>query len=285
MSPGIASAWGQPGLHDHDFIANPHGPGWHVDRGRFDAMLAQAAEASGAKVLRAARPIRWGQDNAGVWNIEALVDGTFWELHADALVDATGRSASLARRLGGHRIVHDRLIGLVGFIPAPADGHGRDRRTLIEAVACGWWYSALLPQGQHVAAFMTDADLIPRGRAARCLFWRQWLQQAPHTRARLGPMPSDTALRIVSAASARLQNVTGPGWLAVGDAALAFDPLSSQGVTWALESGLAAAHALDRVLSRGIRVRPRSTPIGSGSTSLLYLQAPRRDLWPGAALA
>jgi 2-polyprenyl-6-methoxyphenol hydroxylase-like FAD-dependent oxidoreductase len=39
--------------------------------------------------------------------------------------------------------------------------------------------------------------------------------------------------------------ITGAGWLAVGDAACSFDPLSSHGVTWALESGLAAARALD----------------------------------------
>ena len=31
-SPGIASAWGQAELYDNDFIVNPHGPGWHVDR-------------------------------------------------------------------------------------------------------------------------------------------------------------------------------------------------------------------------------------------------------------
>ena len=51
-SPGIASAWGQAELYDNDFIVNPHGPGWHVDRSRFDAMLARAAEESGVEVLR-----------------------------------------------------------------------------------------------------------------------------------------------------------------------------------------------------------------------------------------
>jgi FAD binding domain len=54
-SPGIASAWGQAELYDNDFIVNPLGPGWHVDRLRFDAMLACAAEARGVEVLRGAR--------------------------------------------------------------------------------------------------------------------------------------------------------------------------------------------------------------------------------------
>jgi len=247
-SPGIAAAWGSWEPYNNDFIVNPYGPGWHVDRRRFDTMLATAAEAEGAAVLRGAWPIRWAWDRAGAWRVEALVDGTFRELQSDVLVDATGRSAAPARRLGGSRITHDRLIGLVGLISAPVDGDCRDRRTLIEAVECGWWYSALLPDGRHVAAFMTDADLLPPGSVARGTFWRRWLQEACHTQARLGLVPPGIALRIVSAGSACLQDVTGPGWLAVGDAALSFDPLSSQGVTWALESGLAAARALDAYL-------------------------------------
>jgi flavin-dependent dehydrogenase len=41
----------------------------------------------------------------------------------------------------------------------------------------------------------------------------------------------------------------GPGWLAVGDAALACDPLSSQGLFNALYSGLMAARALRSALA------------------------------------
>ena len=49
-------------------------------------------------------------------------------------------------------------------------------------------------------------------------------------------------------AARALDTITGPGWLAVGDAAMSFDPLSLRGVTWALESGLAAARAHDASL-------------------------------------
>jgi hypothetical protein len=48
----VRSAWGQPNLYDNDFIFNPHGSGWHIDRARFDAMLARAAEDAGACVCR-----------------------------------------------------------------------------------------------------------------------------------------------------------------------------------------------------------------------------------------
>jgi flavin-dependent dehydrogenase len=205
-------------------------------------------------------------------------------VQAAALVDATGRSASPARRLGSRRIVHDRLIGLVGFYPDVVGGACRDRRTLVEAVACGWWYTALLPHGGHVAAFMSDADRLPAGWLARQTFWRQWLEQAPHTQARLGSDPPGSGLRVVSAGSGRLRDVAGPGWLAVGDAALSFDPLSAQGVTWALESGLAAARALDASL-RGDRRAVEDYASRAGVDFDAYLRAradyyARERRWP-----
>lgn len=41
--------------------------------------------------------------------------------------------------------------------------------------------------------------------------------------------------------SSQVARAAGTGWLAVGDAAQSYDPLSGQGVVKALESGLAAA--------------------------------------------
>src|SRR5436190_24249591 len=40
----------------------------------------------------------------------------------------------------------------------------------------------------------------------------------------------------------------GEGWVAVGDAAQSYDPLSSQGLRYALESGIRAAFAVDAAL-------------------------------------
>jgi flavin-dependent dehydrogenase len=247
-SPGIAVAWGQSKLYDNDFIVNPLGPGWHVDRCRFDSMLARFAEECGVELLPGVRQITLTRELSRTWHLRARVRGQPAERRAAVLVDATGRAASPARRLGGHRIVYDRLIGLVGFIPVGAAGSTSDLRTLIEAVKCGWWYSAPLPDGRQVAAFMTDADLLPPGTAARAGFWRDQLRQSSRTQIRIGHNAPAIGPRVVSACSSRSQALAGDGWLAVGDAATALDPLSSQGALWALESGLAAASAINRLL-------------------------------------
>ena len=244
-SPGIALAWGQPELYENDFIVNPYGPGWHVDRNRFDTMLARAASASGGEVLKGARPTSCKRIDSQFWLIEAVVDGTPWTLESILLIDATGRSPSPARHSGSHRIAHDRLLGLVSFLPPSRAEESRDRRTLVEALERGWWYMAPLPDDRRIAVFFTDADLLPKGRSGLVEFWWDQVRHAPHLLARIEPETGAPKPRVVSACSTRLQDVVSPGWLAVGDAAAAFDPLSSRGIMWALESGLAAARAID----------------------------------------
>ena len=124
-----------------------------------------------------------------------------------------------------------------------------DSCTLVEACADGWWYSALLPGGRLMAVYMTDADLLRRQRGSWHAFWQARLQQTMHTQARLRAFDLQAAPRVVAANSSRLDRVSGRGWLAVGDAAMAFDPLSSQGLMQALASGIRAGEALNRHLA------------------------------------
>jgi 2-polyprenyl-6-methoxyphenol hydroxylase-like FAD-dependent oxidoreductase len=241
-SPGILSVWGRAETYENDFIRNPYGQGWHLDRRRFDLMLAEAAAEAGAAVYRSARPRSCRPDPTGGWRVEAVTEAGAVRLRADFLVDATGRAAWLARRQGARRVACDRLVGVVAVFPTA--GALPDRRTPVEASPDGWWYSALLPRQRLVAAYMTDADLLPRARGDLADFWLRQLRETGATRQRLEACAPGPSLRLVAAGSFRLDRVSGPGWLAVGDAAAAFDPLSSQGIAKALASGAEAARAI-----------------------------------------
>ena len=94
---------------------------------------------------------------------------------------------------------------------------------------------------------MTDADLLPRSRASWRAFRDARLQLTTHTRARLHGHQLE-APYLVAANTSRLDCVGGRGWLAAGDAAAAFDPLSSQGLRQALDSGCRAGEAVSRQL-------------------------------------
>jgi flavin-dependent dehydrogenase len=227
---GIRSAWGTSDLHINDFIANPYGAGWHVDRARFDEMLASCAEEAGAMVCRETVVTSCTRDDRQ-WRI----DTAHHHFTADFIVDATGRSSSFARAQGVKRITCDRLIGVLAF--GTSSNESANSFTLIESAENGWWYSAILPGSRTVIAFMTDSDLYDED------VWLRELQRTVHVQKEYEP---GAAPRVVAANSARLQDVAGDGWLAAGDAAMSFDPLSGQGVYMALQWALHAARAIQQ---------------------------------------
>jgi hypothetical protein len=95
------------------------------------------------------------------------------KLRARFAVDASGRASFLARISGAERIAIDQLVASTMFRAVARDGSAA-KFTLIEAVEDGWWYSAPLPDGRLVAAFMTDGTSL-RTR-------EEWIDAARRTR-------------------------------------------------------------------------------------------------------
>ncbi len=234
-------AWGDAQPVEEDFVAEPHGRGWHLDRRRFEARLRHQAEAAGV-LWRAGRRV------VGCEPLEhrielRLADGSL--VTAELVVDATGRTAAVARAFGARRVHDDALVGTVGY--TGPDGRLADTYTLVEAIATGWWYSALRRDGSLVLALMTDGPEAPRNRD----LWRARLAEAPCTSARLATHGGtiDGSLRRRPAGMARLDRISGARWLAIGDAATAFDPISSYGIGSALGSACEAADAIETRLA------------------------------------
>jgi flavin-dependent dehydrogenase len=255
---GTSSLWGGDEAQSHPHMLSPYGCGWHVDRCAFDRMLAISAVAAGASLIDGVAVGRCTYASDG-WRLSLRTGDTgadASELRARVLVDATGRRAQVARRLGAQRLLFDRLVGVAVVVTGvEASEQGR---LLVEAAPEGWWYSAPLPEaagagGRMMAMLMTDADLCGRLKLSDPVRWRAALEAAPATRRRLGAARPDSAPRVHAAHSQRLRrsSTDAPGpWLAVGDAALAVDPISGSGVPRALSTARAAADAIESVLDR-----------------------------------
>jgi flavin-dependent dehydrogenase len=244
---GNRSAWGGAGLERSDFMLNPLGHGWHVDRRALDASLLHSLQAQGVRVHCATRAARslWNEDR---WEVK--LDGTRPGLRARAIVDATGRAARVARSQGARRTRLDRLVAAYWLL-ANSEERGRDSATLVQAVPDGWWYTTPVPGQRRVVAFLTDADLLPPRAARTARDWHERLALAPHVAnalARSGLSLNQAAL-ITDASVAYLDQLTGPGWVAAGDAAVSFDPLSSQGILAALLMGRDAGQAVAAMLT------------------------------------
>jgi flavin-dependent dehydrogenase len=129
----------------------------------------------------------------------------------------------------------------------------------VEAVPDGWWYTAVMPRGRRTVAWFCDGDML-RDNAKRTSEWfRTRLQTTTHVR-RIVEQHGyvfDDPPRFTRASSARSDPPGGPGWLAVGDAAASFDPLSSQGLLHALRTGLQAGQAISDALAGNLTATQR----------------------------
>jgi flavin-dependent dehydrogenase len=239
---GTTAAWSSASPLDNDFFFMPANTGWHLDRLAFDKMLADEAQRQGATLIVETQV----RDVKRVGNERSLTLSNGTVITSRFIVDATGSRGRVARLCGGRFIAADRLVGVAGFFEGGSD----DPRTLVEAFEDGWWYTAGLPDGRRIAVCMTDADLARHLKLNEPEEWNRRLAAMPLIGAALRQSKPGSSLTIRSAASGRLEPVAGEDWLAVGDCASRFDPLSSQGIMKALRSGVFASYAICDLLTR-----------------------------------
>jgi flavin-dependent dehydrogenase len=249
-SPGTIAFWGSDAGRPSDFLYQLHGQGLQLDRMRFDAQLCAAGRAAGAELIRPAHLtlLSASRSERTLHQLRLRRPGVAEDRLVEArwLIDASGRAAGLARGLGAKPRRHDRLLAFHLRLRGGGCGEDRDGRTWVEAVEDGWWYSALLPGGARIAAFLGDADLLERQALLENNGLWTKLQQTTHLRALCAKhgYGEHGQPRGVSAGSTELDLAAGPNWIAVGDAAQAFDPLSSKGIANALYTGQLAAAAI-----------------------------------------
>lgn len=208
--------------------------GWPIDSGRFDAVLIDAAEQAGVRLRRGARVGKVGRVDGGL-SVEAGEP-----VVAAAVVDATGRSARIARGLGANRVQFDRLVCVARIFDIGSEPAGD---TFIEAAPDGWWYASPLPGQRRIIVLFTDAHEVVRSRLATVEGWTDAMARTEHVGDLACGVPCGR-IRVTTSASHELEPPVGNDWIAVGDAAFAVDPLPSGGVDFALRSAKAAADAL-----------------------------------------
>ena len=264
-SYGNRSSWGGPllptpdlrlptdSMAERDFLRDPHGHGWHLDRPALNATLLALATTAGARVWREERVISCARRASdGAWSLGVATPGETWTVTAAMLVDASGRTSLVSRALGMRRRVFDgQVAALTTLSPRAGATAFADTTTLIEATAAGWWYSAPLPNGSLVVAWFSDPDLLARDGAWRPAGWSALLRASAVTWERVAghgfQLPA--RIRVLAAGSSMLSRPAAAGWIAAGDAAAAFDPLSSHGVGSALATGAQAADAVVATLA------------------------------------
>jgi len=245
---GIDATWGsaKPQFQELELFT-PFGGGRIVERPCFDQAMLAHARAQGISCLERTRVESATYTSFGEWRV-TLRSGSAQTF--SCMVDATGRAAGFARTQGAGIVVYDRLVGVSARVQSAASHHDNINKLHIWSARDGWWYVASLPGGERIATWMTDVEQV--GQLAQRDPWQQHC--ARHFEAVAGLPPELASAtwgrpRSFPAHSQRLRRPYGAGWIAVGDAAHAFDPLSSAGLAKALRGACDAADAIAHSLA------------------------------------
>lgn len=251
-SYGTSAAWGSSKLHHNEFIYSPFGYGWHLDRVKFDQFMIAEARERGVDFLFDTQlhsfemiQDRWTSKGK---NLEKKI-----QINAKFIADATGRKAAFASHQGAKKVKLDKLVGIYNYYEIKSEAKEIPQGTLIESDKNGWWYSATLPTNHLVIAYMTDADVSSVARLKNEVEFAKKIKRSLHTKARVTSASSIGPPQLGAAHSQILDTITGKHWLALGDAAMTFDPLSSLGIYKALSTSIFGAYAaLDSVTGNEI---------------------------------
>ncbi|MEM9822433.1 MAG: NAD(P)/FAD-dependent oxidoreductase [Bacteroidota bacterium] len=242
------SVWGNDQVQFHDFIQQAPGYGWHIDRLTFEQMLVEKAEQLGVQLYWSAtlKHLQWHQDH---WEVGLKQEEGVSSIHASFLIDASGRNSWLGRRLGYERLYEDRQLALVAFLQSKDQELG-DSSSLIETHPDGWWYSAKIPNHQLATTFFCQPTPEQKANWTQAEGWWALAKTSPQFFRRLKEADFQllTKPHFISADSGLLEKLCGPGWLALGDAAMTYDPIASHGLMMSMLSGRDAAAAIEDYL-------------------------------------
>ncbi len=215
----------QPGVHEEHT--------WHVDRARFDDMLAAHARGSGAQM-------RFG---TGVVSVDVAADGVTAalsdgsEVRAEMVVDASGRRTFLGAARGLKEM--DPLFDQYA-VHAWFEGPDDIFVHFLESKGSWVWQIPISRTVTSVGLVTQKAALRGRAGDPGALF-AEMLAQRPELAARLGAARRTTPFKVEADYSYAMKSFRGDRFVLIGDAARFVDPIFSSGVSIALNGARLAA--------------------------------------------
>lgn len=163
-----------------------------------------------------------GEDNDCLTRLEAAPQGWWYSNRLPNIKEQSEKHAIDIHTTDSHRTD-----------PQTTDSHVSDSHTKISHTA------NIRKTTERIVVFHTDKNLAAAKQAADVSGFSELLEQTSELVAYLKKYHYKAVgkIRGASAASERLSQFAELGWMAVGDAAQAYDPLSSQGIHKALTSG------------------------------------------------
>lgn len=241
------------------FENNPHEAAqtWQVVREEFDSMLLENAKEHGVKVsygLRAMDVLMDGTKAIGVHVRDS--EGREQDIFCDVVVDATGQSSLIMNKLG-LKVAnkHLRKASVWTYYKGASREAGLDEgATLVCATKDkkGWfWYIPQHNDMLSVGVVSSMDELFGPDCGTHEEVFQRELSRCPAVLKRVSIGERVGPYYATKDFSYHSKQISGPGWVLVGDAFGFLDPIYSSGVFLALKSGEMAADAIIEGFARG----------------------------------
>jgi len=257
---------GSKPFYFHEFRPEESSQTWQVLRSEFDQLLLDNAARKGVDVRRGVAVSEALFDGGRAVGARLrLDDGSETEVASRVLVDATGQSALVARRLGLREFEPNlrNVAYYTHFVGARLDEGIDAGATLIFRTADrkAWFWFIPLPDGVASVGVVGPVEHLVEGRAAdpQAVFAEE-LGRCERLAERLATACPTMPMKAIRDFSYFSREVAGDGWVLVGDAYGFIDPIYSSGVFLALKSGEMAADAIAAALAAGA---PTAESLGS----------------------
>lgn len=172
-------------------------------------------------------------------------------IKAKMIIDATGRNRAILKKLNVPIRLYDNLISFSCHLPRiehPKLTHD----VFVESFEDGWGIVSGLDEKTNVLSVFTNKENLVQ---LKLRDYSEWQSVLSKTTLLKDFLVEQSEVKIIgSDANSSIANyLSGENWLAVGDAALSFDPLSSHGIANAIYTVREASDAIESYILTGDR--------------------------------
>lgn len=238
---GYHSLWGSNHLQHTSFAhQKPFNYGLKLNKG---ALLKQLEAEVADQICHVDRvkECHFTGDNVA---IDTLIENKSVKFITPLVVDGTGRARAVLKQLEVTIHEFDQTLAFSCLLesPFPADlPHG----ILTETFELGWGIASSLNNRETVVTLYTEKELVAGLDLTHFESWQEILASTSRLRHFLQRAPQGP-IKGYKANSSLAGQMAGGHWLAVGDAAMAFDPLSSHGISNAIFTASLACETINR---------------------------------------
>jgi flavin-dependent dehydrogenase len=243
------SSWGSELEFGNEAIKNPYGHGWHLDRKRFEQMWHTQCVSEGVELSYATHILEVNKQRKGGYGLKISHEGIIDNITCSFIVEASGRVRSFAKKIKIRSITEEAQVS---YSKEYECNDLMSQPMTVESFENGWWYHAPLPSNKILVVMITDRNFMANEPLKRDQQWQNCFELTKMYKVGGNWRSLDNRLVARSASVSRLAKIGGQDWLSVGDAAVALDPLSGQGIEMAVRAGCKAAHAISHALNRNL---------------------------------